>query len=62
VLGFDIILDKNLKPFLLEVNHTPSFQTDSPLDHLIKRNLIIDIINVLQLRKVNKNRNKLKNS
>jgi tubulin polyglutamylase TTLL6/13 len=33
LLGFDVILDSNLKPFLLEVNHAPSFATDSPLDY-----------------------------
>jgi tubulin polyglutamylase TTLL6/13 len=32
ILGFDIMLDENLKPWLLEVNHAPSFHTDSPLD------------------------------
>lgn len=37
LLGFDIILDKSLKPFLLEVNHAPSFNTDTPLDYLIKK-------------------------
>lgn len=40
VLGFDILLDSQLKPWLLEVNHTPSFQTDSNLDYKIKYNLI----------------------
>ena len=29
---FDIMLDENLNSWLLEVNHTPSFHTDSPLD------------------------------
>ena len=33
ILRFDIMLDSNLKPFLLEVNHTPSFTTDTPLDY-----------------------------
>jgi len=37
LLGFDIILDKQLKPYLLEVNHAPSFNTDTPLDFLIKK-------------------------
>ena len=31
-LRFDIILDHKGKPILLEVNHTPSFSTDTPLD------------------------------
>ena len=46
-----MIRNKNgvLKPYLIEVNHTPSFQTDSLLDYQIKKNLIIDTINVLQL-------------
>ena len=32
VLGFDIILDKDCKPYLLEVNHAPSFACDAQLD------------------------------
>ena len=39
ILGFDIILDKDCKPFLLEVNHAPSFATDTPLDYDIKKKL-----------------------
>ena len=37
VLGFDIMLDENLRPWLLEVNHSPSFTTDTPFDHKIGR-------------------------
>ncbi|EGR27206.1 tubulin-tyrosine ligase family protein, putative [Ichthyophthirius multifiliis] len=47
IFGFDIMIDENLQPFLLEVNHTPSFSTDSPLDFIIKRNLIIDTLNLI---------------
>lgn len=40
VLGFDILIDRNAKPWLMEVNHTPSFATDTPLDFDIKSRLI----------------------
>lgn len=36
LLGFDVMLDSQLKPVILEVNYTPSFSTDTPLDALIK--------------------------
>jgi tubulin polyglutamylase TTLL6/13 len=42
ILGFDFIIDSTGKVFLLEINHTPSFSTDTPLDELIKSNLIKD--------------------
>ena len=44
LFGFDIILDDTLKPWLLEVNHTPSFTCDTPLDNEIKKNLITDTL------------------
>ena len=33
VLGFDILLDKACQPYLLEVNHTPSFNCDNQIAH-----------------------------
>lgn len=49
LLGFDVMLDANLKPWILEVNHSPSFSTDTPLDFKIKKNLISDTIKLLNL-------------
>jgi tubulin polyglutamylase TTLL6/13 len=49
LLGFDIILDEKLKPYVLEVNHTPSFSTDTPLDTLIKKNAIRDSLQLMNI-------------
>ena len=49
ILGFDIFLDEKLKPWILEVNHSPSFSTDSPLDFKVKKNLVADVIELLNL-------------
>ena len=49
ILGFDIMLDEKCKPYLLEINHAPSFGTDSPLDEKIKGQVIYDTLNLLGL-------------
>jgi len=46
LLGFDILLDSHLKPWLLEVNLSPSLNLDSPLDQRIKGELIADIFTI----------------
>jgi hypothetical protein len=43
------LLDKKLKPYLLEVNHSPSFTTDGTLDKLIKRRVIFDTLKILNV-------------
>jgi tubulin polyglutamylase TTLL6/13 len=43
------MLDHKLKPWLLEVNHSPSFLTDSQFDYSLKFNLIRDALRVLGL-------------
>ena len=47
LLGFDIMLDENLKLWLLEVNVTPSLRADSPLDYSVKNRLVKDVLNTL---------------
>lgn len=58
MLGFDVMLDHNLKAQLLEVNQSPSFTTDSPLDYKIKKALITDTIKIWNLSVKRKNRAK----
>lgn len=50
LLGFDVLVDENLKPWLLEVNLSPSLATDSPLDMHIKSNLVKDVLTLVGLR------------
>ncbi|XP_052098053.1 tubulin polyglutamylase ttll6-like isoform X17 [Mytilus californianus] len=47
ILGFDILLDRKLRPQVLEVNHSPSFNTDSELDREIKGALVMDSLNLV---------------
>lgn len=49
LLGFDILFDKNLKPYLLEVNHSPSFRTESQVDHKVKSKLIYDTLKMMKV-------------
>lgn len=37
ILGFDIMIDSDANPWVIEVNHAPSFTTDTPLDFKIKK-------------------------
>jgi len=54
ILGFDFIFNYKLKPFLLEVNHAPSFSTDTPFDWEIKKDLIRDTIKLLHITRKKK--------
>ena len=49
ILGFDILIDHKLKPFLLEINQTPSFRTDSKFDRILKNNLLFNTFMILCL-------------
>ncbi|XP_076853003.1 tubulin polyglutamylase ttll6-like isoform X2 [Brachyhypopomus gauderio] len=49
LLGFDVMLDRHLKPWLLEVNHSPSFTTQSRLDQEVKDELLYDTLVLVNL-------------
>ncbi|XP_060071589.1 tubulin polyglutamylase TTLL5-like [Ylistrum balloti] len=44
--GFDVLIDENMKPWVLEVNLSPSLACDAPLDLKIKTNLICDLFSL----------------
>lgn len=58
LLGFDIMMNADMRPILLEVNHAPSFATESPLDYEIKKDLFVDMFGILGLS-VDRKREKL---
>ncbi len=47
LFGFDILLDSKLKPWLLEVNISPSLSSSSAMDKKIKTVLICDTLNLI---------------
>ena len=54
ILGLDIMLNAKGEPVLLEVNHTPSFTTDTPLDQKIKFDLIHDTLKLMNINSSSK--------
>lgn len=46
VYGFDILIDDELKPWVLEVNLSPSLACDAPIDLKIKSHMICDLLNL----------------
>lgn len=47
LFGFDIMIDANLKPWLLEVNFNPALNEDCPVDAVVKRSLVNNIVDIL---------------
>lgn len=47
--GFDILLDEELKPYVIEINISPSMCADSLLDKKLKLNLLNDLIKMARI-------------
>ncbi|EFX87889.1 hypothetical protein DAPPUDRAFT_311295 [Daphnia pulex] len=50
LFGFDVLLDSDLKPWLLEVNISPSLHSTSSLDLSVKGPLIKDVLNMARFQ------------
>lgn len=57
--GYDIMVDDNLSPWILEVNLSPSLSADSPLDMNIKSGLVSDMFNLIGVKKFDRRRDNL---
>lgn len=47
VLGFDVIIKNNYKAYVLEVNHAPSFNSDTPYDFKVKSALLKNVFDII---------------
>jgi hypothetical protein len=53
LLGIDILLEKKengVKAWLLEVNHSPSLNVDTPIDKELKSRLVLDVLRIANLK------------
>lgn len=48
--GFDVLFDKFLKPWLLEVNVFPSMSCSSPFDKVVKTVLLCDSLTLIGIK------------
>jgi hypothetical protein len=63
LLGFDVLIDSDLKPWLLEVNISSSMATEAPLDMAIKSTLAVDTFNLVGIKRFDRKKesmNKIK--
>ena len=67
IYGYDILIDSDLKPWLVEINLSPSLACDSNLDMQIKSTLIAEALNIVGVRQfdraqegANKAKNRMK--
>lgn len=47
LFGYDIMLDENLKPWLMEINLSPSLTCDTSLDFIIKSTALVNLFNMI---------------
>ena len=49
MFGYDVLIDQNLKPWLIEVNASPSMGVDSEVDVRVKGQMISDTVKLVSV-------------
>lgn len=57
LLGFDVLIDDTLNPWLLEVNLSPSMNCDAPIDQKIKGEMISDLFSLSGIVSIGQRKN-----
>ena len=52
IFGYDVMIDSNLKPWLMEINLSPSLSLESIMDIKLKTKLITELFNMYGFRKL----------
>ena len=60
LMGFDIIVDRNLKPWLLEVNSSPAMAMDGVADSKVKPDLLRDMLRLIEFEPVSEYEERMK--
>lgn len=50
--GYDVLLDEKLRPWLIEINASPSMTSNTPADAVKKNGVLDDTFTILDLEKV----------
>ena len=50
--GFDVMLDDNLKPWIIEINGSPSMRANTKKDKELKMGIIDDVLTIIDLEKM----------
>jgi len=45
--GYDVLIEDNLKPWLIEVNASPSLSTTTESDRTLKMNIMKDVFKII---------------
>ena len=49
--GYDVLIDDQLKPWLLEINASPSLSSETQFDYDLKYGMLTDVFDALDIEK-----------
>ena len=52
IFGYDVMIDQNLKPWLMEINLSPSLSLESDMDIKLKTKLVTEMFNLFGFKKL----------